>query len=169
MCCALSPPHLWSAAYVGARYIVPARRFAIGSLLPAVIPPARHRREQREGSLFLFRESDIHVCPELRFSAKASPLRHPDRSGPTFSSALNYGASGRGVEGSLLLFRGSELQLRHASAQNNNLPKISFSDDFNRPERRLRRIKNPKTRPPAPSSGYLGHSVEYSSAPQSAL
>src|SRR5208337_4717287 len=35
--------------------------------------------------------------------ARRPQICHPDRSGPTFSSAPNYGASGRAVEGSAFL------------------------------------------------------------------
>ena len=61
------------------------------------------------------------ACPELRRDRSAAPFaarsggiaaqslyltqsRHPERSGPIFSSAPPYGASGRAVEGSLCRF-----------------------------------------------------------------
>ncbi len=53
-----------------------------------------------------------------------SKICHPDRSGPIFSSVPNCGASGRGVEGSLFLFRGSELQLRHKPSPKTNPSKF---------------------------------------------
>jgi hypothetical protein len=55
----------------------------------------------------------LSILPQPLQSCRKSPapktnspkICHPDRSGPIFSFAPNYGASGRGVEGSLFLPR----------------------------------------------------------------
>ena len=52
---------------------------------------------------------------------------HPDRSGPIFSCAPNYGALGRGMEGSLRSPRGSDIHFRHTSTpKNKNSPNSLF-------------------------------------------
>ena len=47
------------------------------------------------------RSSDRFLGISSSWTVRSSPRRHPDRSGPIFSCAPNYGASGGGVEGSL--------------------------------------------------------------------
>ncbi len=52
------------------------------------------------------------------------PICHPERSGPTFSSAPNYAASGCAVEGSLLITKGVRASALTFSHQKQTLPKI---------------------------------------------
>jgi len=97
--CSFAPN--WGASGRGARFVRPVRLAGLeGSWQDRSSPRSMRSSLHRPCPSLVFCSGRLLPACVRREAVRTLPRCRPDRSGPIFSFAPNYGASGRGVEGS---------------------------------------------------------------------